>query len=1348
MGRLVQLELENFKSYSGKQIVGPFDNFTCIVGPNGAGKSNMMDAISFVLGVQSQHLRSSNLKELIFRKDASSAPARKSSVKLVYELSDGEVQHMKSGDQINFSRSISATGVSTYRLDDKEVTFAVYEEMLQKIGVLVKARNFLVFQGDVESVASKSPMELCRLLEQICGSDSLRSQYDELQRSKIEAEENTLFSMQKKKMFSTQQKEVREQKEEAEIFQRKQQHRDELKTEHILWKIFRIKSSIEMHQERADEYLEEEEEARLKEAELDEEMQRGKQRLAKLTKSLLTAEKEVQTQEKVLKSIAPQLYETRDKIKRLESRLVDLEKAKSRLTLDKEEQGSNLIALKEEIESLKKIKASLETQFQAAGDKGLQLTPKQLEQYGRLKEEAAVTTASLRAEQQTNSHDMASKRAQASNLQTQEESIRREIESGDRMCAEYQTRLGRLALVIAATEKERDATSKERDSSVIEMKSCIAKGEQLDTDLEKVTEKLREAGNERQRSKKEEKMSEAVENMKRIFVGVHGKLADLCRPIQKKYSTAVTVAAGKVMDHIVVDSKAVAGDCIRYLKDQRIGTCAFLPLDNIQAKPISDRLRSLGTTFRPCIDLIDCDERFTPAVSYAVGSTIICDTLDDARDLAFRQNERCKLVTLHGDMIGKSGAMTGGFVNLSNTDRWEEKEVEELRQKKARLEEEIAANKRATPSRQRLLDIETTVKTLQTRALFGSADSKVAEERIAQLVQRKRNLESSAREISRELAVLNSEILQLETIASGKAELIHNAEKSIFAAFSKECGVADVQEFEQARLRTHQDLVRKLTATSERVASMSAQLEYESRRDFTAAIQRIQQQMDEAKDVLIRLRRRETKMVTEETNTRAVVASATTKVQAVRGEQKNEATVVKDIFSRRSVANMEREIVAKKVSGEEIRVERLRAQLHEVLQKAHVDEVALPTVNIPGAGDGSESPSNASQSSGSSSSRRGKAGSEHDLIWTGSRSDSQRDQSSSSGDQRGSSSSRSVSASTHFSQSDNAVVVHDQRAVARVDLSSMDRYKTLTSAQKQEKEEGLARRLAEISLELEAMQPNMHAAERYAGVLDKLRDCSDDLEDQKETARRSAEQFELVRRQRRERFQECFNFVSKALGVIYKDLTRSSKHPLGGNAYLTLDNTDEPYLGGIRYTAMPPMKRFRDMDQLSGGEKTIAALALLFSIHSYRQAPFFVLDEVDAALDNVNVKKICNYMKQRSRDFQCIVISLKDMFFEHADSLVGVAKDVETLSSQVLRLDLKGYSATPEARPRGSLSGVAAEDQASFATLGTQDVGAGAAGGRGTPSPTGGSASKAAKGKRKAAMDLPDVLEEGEEEEA
>lgn len=64
-----------------------------------------------------------------------------------------------------------------------------------------------------------------------------------------------------------------------------------------------------------------------------------------------------------------------------------------------------------------------------------------------------------------------------------------------------------------------------------------------------------------------------------------------------------------------------------------------------------------------------------------------------------------------------------------------------------------------------------------------------------------------------------------------------------------------------------------------------------------------------------------------------------------------------------------------------------------------------------------------------------------------------------------------------------------------------------------------------------------------------------------------------------------------------QDLTKSTKHPLGGTAFLSLDDQEEPYLGGLKYNAMPPMKRFRDMEQLSGGEKTVAALALLFAIH-------------------------------------------------------------------------------------------------------------------------------------------------------
>lgn len=123
--------------------------------------------------------------------------------------------------------------------------------------------------------------------------------------------------------------------------------------------------------------------------------------------------------------------------------------------------------------------------------------------------------------------------------------------------------------------------------------------------------------------------------------------------------------------------------------------------------------------------------------------------------------------------------------------------------------------------------------------------------------------------------------------------------------------------------------------------------------------------------------------------------------------------------------------------------------------------------------------------------------------------------------------------------------------------------------------------------------------------------------------------------------------------------------------YLDIEDSDEPYLDGIKYHAMPPLKRFRDMEHLSGGEKTMAALALLFAIHSYQPSPFFVLDEVDAALDNTNVARIANYIHDHAAPgMQFIVISLKTGLFQNSEALVGIFRDQAENSSKSLTLDV------------------------------------------------------------------------------
>merc|ERR1711879_497321 len=143
------------------------------------------------------------------------------------------------------------------------------------------------------------------------------------------------------------------------------------------------------------------------------------------------------------------------------------------------------------------------------------------------------------------------------------------------------------------------------------------------------------------------------------------------------------------------------------------------------------------------------------------------------------------------------------------------------------------------------------------------------------------------------------------------------------------------------------------------------------------------------------------------------------------------------------------------------------------------------------------------------------------------------------------------------------------------------------------------------------------------------------------------------------------------MGVVapcYKELTTYDGYE-GGSAYLDLDDAEEPYNGGITFTACPPGKRFFPMELLSGGERSMASLALLFSMHSYKPPPFMILDEVDAPFDRKNTNSLVSYLKKLR--FQCLVISLKDTFFSHSDSIVGIYKDKEIQSSGALSLPLK-----------------------------------------------------------------------------
>ena len=147
---------------------------------------------------------------------------------------------------------------------------------------------------------------------------------------------------------------------------------------------------------------------------------------------------------------------------------------------------------------------------------------------------------------------------------------------------------------------------------------------------------------------------------------------------------------------------------------------------------------------------------------------------------------------------------------------------------------------------------------------------------------------------------------------------------------------------------------------------------------------------------------------------------------------------------------------------------------------------------------------------------------------------------------------------------------------------------------------------------------------------------------------------------------EGFGHITLKLKEMYQMIT------LGGDAELELVDSLDPFSEGIVFSVRPPKKSWKNISNLSGGEKTLSSLALVFALHHYKPTPLYVMDEIDAALDFRNVSIVANYIKERTKNAQFIIISLRNNMFELADRLVGIYKTNNCTKS--ITIDPKAFS--------------------------------------------------------------------------
>ncbi|MCR4710174.1 MAG: chromosome segregation protein SMC [Clostridiales bacterium] len=211
-----------------------------------------------------------------------------------------------------------------------------------------------------------------------------------------------------------------------------------------------------------------------------------------------------------------------------------------------------------------------------------------------------------------------------------------------------------------------------------------------------------------------------------------------------------------------------------------------------------------------------------------------------------------------------------------------------------------------------------------------------------------------------------------------------------------------------------------------------------------------------------------------------------------------------------------------------------------------------------------------------------------------------------------------------------------------------------TTAVKQSRE--IKNRLEELgNINVGAIEEYKQVSERYGFLLDQRKDITDAMDELNSI-------IEDMDKIIKNRFKTNFNLVVKNFEKIFKDLFG------GGTAELTLDNENDPLESGIEINAQPPGKKLQNINLLSGGEKSMTAIALMFAVLKTKPTPFCILDEVEAALDDANIDRFASYLKN-FKDIQFTVVTHQKATMEHADVLYGVTMPEQGIS-KVLSLRL------------------------------------------------------------------------------
>ncbi|XP_069619415.1 structural maintenance of chromosomes protein 1B isoform X2 [Ranitomeya imitator] len=1214
MGFLHLLVLEDFKSWRGRRIIGPFKRFNCIIGPNGSGKSNLMDAISFVIGERTANLRVKSARELIHGANMGQPVSSTASVHLVYCEDDGKEK--------TFSRIIAGNS-SDYCLNSRSVGRAAYVLELEKIGIIVKARNCLVFQGEVESIAMKKPKERTHLFEQISNSLEFADQYEQKKKLMLQAEEDAQFSYNKKKNAAVERKQAKLEKEEADLYKDLQQQVRVGKAKLQLFQLFYNENKLDSLSRTLEEKQVETNIQKEKVTHCEKELKTAKRDSGRMSRELQLIEKEIKSREILLNNLRPQY------IKAKENTAHRLKKSESTKSAKKNNENryhkleQEITELVTEISAIQEARREFERKVEEDHSRrqvDVELEQSQLEEYKSLKDTARKKSAVLQQHLEKLHWEQKANQEKLMIGERRQKEIEGNVKCVEDQVEEYHRRRGKLSDYINTCIKSLDEHKKQEENLVHEIESGKQRMSEVNEELNSTVIDLQNARIDSHEGSRQKRKTEILESMKRMYPdAVYGKLFELCNPIHKKYQLAVTKVFGKYMYAIVVSAEKVARDCIKFLKEERAEPETFLSLDYLEIKPINEKLREIKGA-KMMIDVVQCSSpSLKKVIQFVCGNGLVCETVKEAKHIAFDGPQRHKTVSLDGTLFMKSGVISGGSSDLRfKAKRWDDKEINELKEKKDCLMSELKIKRKESDLKQLQAQLQGT----QTRLKYSQSELEVImKKQLVNCFAERSRLESEFSNMASQVTMEKEEIERRRIEIEEIQEQMNKVEDTVFRTFCEEIGVSNIRDYEEEYLKQHQETDKKRLEFDNQKTRLEVQLGYArgQMRKEGEKVAKLSETLHQEEEEIKNMKK-------EEQRIRLAVEDVLSQQQQLKNQlllKKSEVgdaqKLAEEVRVKLLKENRELGKKQKETMTIESKMEQKKLERHNLLLDCKVQDLQVNLL----------------------------AGSLDDIT--------------------------EMELETESGSTSATADIYERERNIHIDYSGLsDELKELTA------ENAISAELVRLRQEcidhennlLKKSAPNLKAIERLQTIVNKFEETADAFEASRRKAILCRKQYEQVKQRRYELFSQCFEHVSVAIDEIYKKLCRNAS----AQAFLSPENPEEPYLDGIGYNCVAPGKRFMPMDNLSGGEKAVAALALVFAIHSFRPAPFFVLDEVDAALDNTNISKVTHYIREQSREqFQIVVISLKEEFYSKADALIGVCTVHEELSSQVLTLDLTKF---------------------------------------------------------------------------